>query len=611
MKERIGHYSIISELGRGGMGVVYKAHEDSLNRFVALKVLGKHLSEDESFVERFKREAQSAASLNHPNIVQVYAIDEFEGQHYFAMEYVQGTSIQQMIKSQGSLDAVAAGRLILQAASGLGAAHGRGIVHRDIKPANLMVDERGLVKITDFGLALLAAGTTRLTATGMFMGTPGYLSPEQCLDEDIDQRTDIYSLGVSFYEMLTGITPLSADSPLALLRQIIDVEPKDVGELRPEVPEALRVILRKMMAKKPADRYADCAALIIDLQAWLETAGSTGSDISAAIAATMAAPSSGTNTEATVVVDSAQMAGNNAGGSPPGGKRMSAALLTAVIVVLMAGVGYAAWHFGIVEDTEIIAVEDRDETGGMVSNATTTLMENSTESEAAAEESSKTSVNASDEVRANIAEAKVTTSIAEAVPENLDEPVFDSEIAQATLTDPDISTDVTRPGYDEPQVNSPAEQVAAYSPPPTPEPAIGTGVALVSVGEILLADTAADYVRQTLERHGIAVLDGMAIAGVANMLENGGAIEELIRPHARYLVFIRAEFTGERELYYMGRYDTELQARLNLETRDLLDDRPIGLGVHSSIGYTRLSVEGKVEDLLRPKFGRIAGDLKE
>ena len=197
MKENIGHYSIVSELGRGGMGVVYKAHEESLNRFVALKVLGKHLSEDESFVERFKREAQSAAALNHPNIVQVYAIDEIDGQHYFAMEYVQGTSIQEMIKSQGPLDPVAAGRLILQAASGLGTAHGHGIVHRDIKPANLMVDERGLVKITDFGLALLAAGTTRLTSTGMFMGTPGYLSPEQCLDHEVDQRTDIYSLGVT------------------------------------------------------------------------------------------------------------------------------------------------------------------------------------------------------------------------------------------------------------------------------------------------------------------------------------------------------------------------------------------------------------------------------
>ena len=586
MKERIGHYSIVSELGRGGMGVVYKAHEESLNRFVALKVLGKHLSEDESFVERFKREAQSAAALNHPNIVQVYAIDEFEGQHYFAMEYVQGVSIQQMIKRQGPLDPVAASRLILQASSGLGAAHGHGIIHRDIKPANLMVDERGLVKITDFGLALLAAGTTRLTATGMFMGTPGYLSPEQCLDEDIDQRTDIYSLGVSFYEMLTGITPLSADSPLALLRQIIDVEPKDVGELRPEVPEALRVILRKMMAKKPADRYADCAALITDLQSWLETSDSSGSDISAAIAATMAAPSSGANTEATVVVDSAQMAGKKTGGSPRSGKRMHAGLLTAVIVILMVGVGYAAWHFGVAEETEITAVEDKDNSAGVVSNdtATATVMDNSPEPEPATGEFSGAQDNSL---------ADVETGYQDALPEHPDEPVFDSE-------------------QDEPQVSPPAEQVAAYSPPPTPEPVIGTGVALVSIGEILLADTAADYVRQILERHGIAVLDGMAIAGVANMLENGGgAIEELIRPHARYLVFIRADFTGERDLYYMGRHDTEFQARLNLETHDLLDGRPMGPGVHTSVGYTRLSVEGKVEDILRPKFGRIAGDLKE
>ncbi len=172
MEGRIGHYSIVSELGRGGMGVVYKAHEESLNRFVALKVLGKHLSEDENFVERFKREARSAAALNHPNIVKVYAIDEFNGKHYFAMEYVEGSSILQIVKQQGPMAPVAAARLILQTASGLGAAHAKGILHRDIKPANLLLDEHGLVKIADFGLALLAAGNTRLTATGMFMGTP-------------------------------------------------------------------------------------------------------------------------------------------------------------------------------------------------------------------------------------------------------------------------------------------------------------------------------------------------------------------------------------------------------------------------------------------------------
>jgi len=154
MEKYIGHYEIVSELGRGGMGVVYKAHEQSLNRFVALKVLGEHLGDDPSYVQRFLREARSAASLNHPNIVQIYAVDEFEGKHYFAMEFVPGRSIQQIIRSEGRIQAETAARLCLQAASGLAAAHEKGIIHRDIKPANLMVDERGLLKITDFGLAL-------------------------------------------------------------------------------------------------------------------------------------------------------------------------------------------------------------------------------------------------------------------------------------------------------------------------------------------------------------------------------------------------------------------------------------------------------------------------
>ncbi len=630
MEEYIGHYSIVSELGRGGMGVVYKAHEESLNRFVALKVLGKHLSEDDSFVERFKREAQSAAALNHPNIVQIYSIDEFDGQHCFAMEYVQGISIQQMIKSQGPLDPVAASRLILQAASGLGAAHGHGIVHRDIKPANLMVDERGLVKITDFGLAFLTAGTTRLTATGTFMGTPGYLSPEQCLDQEVDQRTDIYSLGVTLYEMLTGVTPLSADSPLALLRQIIDVEPKDVGELRPEVPEILRTILRKMMAKKPEDRYADCSALTADLQNWLETTGSARSDLSAAVAARVAVPSLGTGTGPTIRVDSAKMAGKTTNDSSRGdAKRMPGAALIAISLVLVAGAGYAAWQFGAVDavrdliagsgdKTEITAGEitaegGSDNSGGIVSIDTSALpvMDTPLETGSSANEFAETQ-DISQDVSQDISLADAQTSNPEALPETTQGSNLDPETAIAAVAVTDTSSVVAQPIFDEQPTNSSNDRTEAHWVPPPTAPVIGTGVALVSIGETLLADTAADYVRQTLEERGIVVFDGLAISGVADLLESGGgAIQKLLQPYARYLVFIRADFTGERELYYLGRSDREFQARLNLETSDLLDGRPIGKGVHASIGYTQLSVEGKVEDLLRPKFGRIAGNLSE
>ncbi len=146
---------------------------------------------------------------------------------------------------------------MLQTASGLQAAHEQGIIHRDIKPANLMIDERGLVKIADFGLALMTAAVSRLTATGMFMGTPGYLSPEQCLDQDIDHRTDIYSLGVTLFEALSGKAPFTGDSPLALLRQIIDVEPPDLADLKPDVDPELRTLVQRMMAKDRDLRVAE------------------------------------------------------------------------------------------------------------------------------------------------------------------------------------------------------------------------------------------------------------------------------------------------------------------------------------------------------------------
>ena len=272
---RIGHYTIVSELGRGGMGVVYKAHEESLNRFVAIKVLGEHLSEDPTFVARFVREAQAAA-LSHPNIIQIFFIGEDNGRHYFVMEYVSGKSLLAMVRAEGKIANPRAAQYMLQAANGLAAAHDKGFVHRDIKPANLMVDDRGLLKIADFGLALPHDATTKLTATGMLMGTPGYLSPEQCRGEGVDRRTDIYSLGVTYYELLSGRMPFQADSPLALLHKILQEEPPDITSLSASVdPEAHRIVNR-MIAKDREKRYQDCHELAGDLETFLAAAGSRG-----------------------------------------------------------------------------------------------------------------------------------------------------------------------------------------------------------------------------------------------------------------------------------------------------------------------------------------------
>lgn len=644
-EKKIGHYIIVSELGRGGMGVVYKAHEESLNRLVALKVLGKHLSEDESFVARFKREAQSAAALNHPNIVQVYAIAEFDGEHCFAMEFVRGSSVQEIIRADGPMDPVKAARLVLQAASGLGAAHGKGIYHRDIKPANLMVDESGLLKIADFGLAMLAAGTTQLTATGMFMGTPGYLSPEQCLGESVDQRTDIYALGVTLYEMLTGVTPLKADSPLALLRQIIDVEPRDVGELRPEVPESLRAILRKMMAKKPADRYLDCATLMDDLQHWLELSGEKVSVPRPAYITPLSAGGSGS--EATVIASIAKPKDNtveivskNPATSSTKRNSMSA-LVIALVLMVVAGASYGTWKYVVDKPAQSLAISDE---ATLADHADLPLSEaddpfNEPENDAPQYASSNYPESGTDDwadqlVLETSSDESVDDGAADSTQETftidsgnndeagnqaagfspgnaeLDRVAAEHLADTATLY---ASTATNSSVLQEEYLGSPAnlsESTVSNRASPRPSvttPVVGTGVALVSVGEILLADSAADYVRKTLSSHGIAVIDGMSIPGVADRLANGGGeIQSLIKPKARYLVYIRADFTGERELYYMGRPDIQLQSRLNLETHDLLSGQAMGEGVHASVGYTSLSVENKVQELLRPQFGPVA-----
>lgn len=266
MREMIGHYKVIAELGRGGMGSVYKAHEMSLNRTVAVKVLAEPLSKDPIYVSRFVREAQSAAALNHPNAVNIFFIGEDQGLHYYTMEYVDGESVKDLIEREGALSPKRALPLIRQALAGLIAAHQIGLVHRDIKPANIMITREGVVKLADFGLAVRPDVDSKLTATGMFVGTPGYLAPEQCMGEEADARADIYSMGVTLYEMLTGKPAFSGDSVLAILHKVTQSEPLDARQLNPQIDAQAFQILQNMMAKQKDLRYqtSDEVAAAID-----------------------------------------------------------------------------------------------------------------------------------------------------------------------------------------------------------------------------------------------------------------------------------------------------------------------------------------------------------
>jgi serine/threonine protein kinase/tetratricopeptide (TPR) repeat protein len=260
----ISHYRILEKLGEGGMGVVYKAEDTKLRRTVALKFLSPQALGAKDEMARFVHEAQAAAALNHPNICTIHEIDEAEGQTFIAMEYIEGRSLKGMIES-GPLKLEEAWNIVIQIAEGLHEAHRRRIVHRDIKPANIMVTGGGRVKIMDFGLAK-SPGRMQLTREGTTLGTVAYMSPEQGRGDEVDSRTDIWSLGVIIYEMVTGQRPFRGDYEQAVIYSIMNEDPEPVTSLRTGVPVELERISDRCMEKDPAERYQTAADLVADLR---------------------------------------------------------------------------------------------------------------------------------------------------------------------------------------------------------------------------------------------------------------------------------------------------------------------------------------------------------
>ena len=260
----VSHYRILEKLGEGGMGVVYKAEDTKLKRVVALKFLPTELTRDEEARERFTREAQAAAALDHPDIGTIYEIDEAQGQTFISMAYVDGERLKDKI-DRGPLKLAEAVDIAMHVAQGLQAAHEKGIVHRDIKSANVMLTASGQVKVMDFGLAKLA-GASKVTREGTTLGTTGYMSPEQARGEESDKRTDIWSLGVVLYEALTGLVPFRGEYEQAVLFQIANAAPEPITSLRTAVPVDLERIVNKCLEKDRAERYQTAGDLIADLR---------------------------------------------------------------------------------------------------------------------------------------------------------------------------------------------------------------------------------------------------------------------------------------------------------------------------------------------------------
>jgi beta-lactam-binding protein with PASTA domain/predicted Ser/Thr protein kinase len=346
-----GRYKIIRKLGAGGMADVYLAEDQELGRRVAIKILNDRHAADDSFVERFRREAKNAAGLSHPNIVSIYDRGEAEGTYYIAMEYLDGRSLKELIVSRGSAPVRTAIEYARQVLAAVGFAHRHGIVHRDIKPHNVLVGPEGRLKVTDFGIA--RSGASQMTEVGSIIGTAQYLSPEQARGSQVDQTSDVYSVGVVLYELLTGQVPFTGDTPLEIAMKHLSQIPKPPSELRPDVPHDLDMVVLRALAKDPSERYQSAEEMDADLERVLnglpigEETESAATAVLSGSGLIAAAPTS-------VITRPTQAAPTRAappGATPPAGyygyegppRRRRPVWPWVLAVLLLAAAGVAAW----------------------------------------------------------------------------------------------------------------------------------------------------------------------------------------------------------------------------------------------------------------------------
>jgi serine/threonine protein kinase len=262
-------YKINNVVGKGGMGIVYKAEDTKLKRSVALKFLPSELTKDTEAKERFLLEAQAAAALSHPNICTIYEITDEEGKPFIAMEYIEGQSLKAKLE-QRPLEVEEALNIVIQVAEGLDEAHKKGIIHRDIKSSNIMVTDKGQAKVMDFGLAKVKGGTL-LTREGTTLGTVAYMSPEQARGEEVDHRSDMWSLGVVLYEMFSGKLPFMGDREASILYSVVHEEPKPLKVIKPDIPSELQQIINRALKKKPESRYQTAAEILKDLKGYQDS----------------------------------------------------------------------------------------------------------------------------------------------------------------------------------------------------------------------------------------------------------------------------------------------------------------------------------------------------
>ena len=660
MTTKIGHYDLVTELGRGGMGVVYKGHEAALNRYVAIKMLSPQLAHDESIKERFLREARSMAALNDPHIIQVYFIGEDAGQPFFAMEFVEGESLSSFLKRDGRLTPQQAARVIYQTAQGLAVAHDRGVIHRDIKPGNLMLDQRGRIKIADFGIALSATDfSKKLTSTGEFVGTPGYLSPEVCTGEAVDLRSDIFSLGIVFFEMLTGRMPFTDESPLGLLLEVVRAEIPDVRELNSEVDEGLVAVLRRMTAKDPADRFQNCHELVEELARHPLVAGAntvSAAPVLSAAAGTMVGqktpPQIKRATPAPVYATEQQArpatpAPEPTMEVPPPVRRPSvlesqgqrdqqrrgSAVWPIAAVLVLGGAIAGGWAFrDKIPGLNTLGSGGASTTAATTAPATTSPAASSSTTAAVPTASPAVTAPPATNVPPTLAtgDASVAANNAPAVDPSANAPVAPTTPTTVAVVDtqPDPSQGIA--GAQDPAGEAPADAEAlgplrrmaetrkdelarAEPPPPRREPARDVGppkIAVVAFGDPAIGSPARQIVEEELINAGYIVADSDLLGiGGATKADMPAVFADLQRAGVKAVAVINVEGIGETQLNFYGQSQTQFNAAMTVRTYDVRNRSPLFGGGRTKVDFTSLNAEQMAREAIEPELRRMMSSL--
>ncbi len=673
MKTHLGHYQIVSELGRGGMGVVYKAFEPALNRHVAIKELSPSLAHDPQLVERFLREARSMAALSDPHIIQVFYIGTDEGsqQPFFAMEYVEGESLSTVLKRDGKLGVDNALKILHQTAQGLATAHDRGVIHRDIKPGNLMLTLRGQVKIADFGIALATTDISKkLTSTGEFVGTPGYLSPEVCLGKPIDQRSDIFSLGIVLFEMLSGRIPFSDESPLGLMLEVVKSEIPDIQQLNGEVDPATTKILARMVAKEPTERFQSCHDLVAALDAHPLLAHGNTIKLARPVVTTNAATMIGTAAPVSQpraitpppVVRAGQATAPGAGavaqpalapaatakdaGGPvrpsvldrPAGRRGALWLpITAAAVLVLAVAGGAFAFRGTIMDFmrgygdgftgSNEAAYDAGRSTGKATNPVSTSVAGETPAPATgtlgtaalasvAPGTQPGAGDIKDVIAQDRAAVESTPLQVEAVPDPVPAQVTSGmtvAMAETPAATPAAShmastgMPMASSGEVVPVPVAPKAQVVANATPRPVAAPVPQRVVVIALGDSALTGPASQRIARELSAAGFDLVDADAL-GVDGSDSLANAIAAVKRS-ATVAIVVRAEPMGSQQLQYYGRTSELYIATLSVRAYRTADRSMIGSGLSEKVQFTLLNADTQAESALSGKLDRLVAEL--